>query len=182
MRVARSTRTSRGNVKASRPGTVGLGVCLAALLLLGQPALGGETALAAKTDKLAISAAKGDLLDPRPDTTETIDAARPAAASAPFSARGPVARKMIDVALRDGGLWLNSFATRTMPLDAPACAALSNEIVSSLPVGAVERLADEHLMRQTRVCALNGSLLLTCYGGTATVSLRPLKHRDGCGG
>ena len=47
-------------------------------------------------------------------------------------------------------------------------------------VGAVERLADEDLMRQTRVCGLNGSLLVTCYGGSATVSLRPSQIGDGC--
>jgi hypothetical protein len=94
--------------------------------------------------------------------------------------RGTAARKLIDVAVRDDGVWLNSFATRAMPLDAPACAELSEEIVSRLPVSAVERLADEDLMRQTRVCGVNGSLLVTCYGGSATVSLRPSQHGDGC--
>ncbi len=94
--------------------------------------------------------------------------------------RGIAARKLVDVAVRDDGIWLNSFATRSMPLEAPACAELSEEIVSRLPVSAVERLAEEDLIRQTRVCGVNGSLLVTCYGGSATVSLRPSQHGDGC--
>jgi hypothetical protein len=87
------------------------------------------------------------------------------------------------VAVRDDGIWLNSFATRSMPLDALACAVLSDEIVSQLdlPTSAVQRLAEEELMRQIRVCAVNGSLLLTCYGGAATVSLRRAQLGDGCG-
>ncbi|HUE47423.1 MAG TPA: hypothetical protein VMO81_14340 [Aestuariivirgaceae bacterium] len=157
--------------------------CLAALLLVGHPAIAGETS--AKGDRLVVSPVKGDLLDMKPasavpaslSTATTATTAKPRPV-VPF--RGTAARKLIDVAVRDDGVWLNSFATRAMPLDGPACADLSEDIVSRLPVSAVERLADEDLMHQTRVCGVNGSLLVTCYGGSATVSLRPSQHGDGC--
>jgi hypothetical protein len=160
----------------------GLSACVAALLLVGQPAFAGGAS--AKADRLVVSPSKGDLFDAKP---ASVDSARPstvstsaAAAKPAFAGRGTAARRLIDVAVRDDGVWLNSFATRSMPLDAPACAELSEEIVSRLPVSAVERLADEDLMRQTRVCGVNGSLLVTCYGGSATVSLRPSAMGDGC--
>ena len=167
-------------MEATRPmqqAAQGLGACLAALWLVGQP-VAAETALAAKSDRLVLQPTKSDLLDRRPGRAEP---AGPAALDdSAFASRGSAARKLIDVAVRDGEIWINSFATRSMPLDAPACAELSEEIVSRLPVSAVERLADEDLMRQTRVCGLNGSLLVTCYGGSATVSLRPTRIGDGC--
>lgn len=161
--------------------------CVAALMLVGHPTNAGENP--AKGDRLVIAAGKGDLLDPNLanadpasfSTATTATAGSAAAKARPiFRTRGTAAPKLVDVAVRDDGVWLNSFATRSMPLDAPSCAELSEEIVSSLPVSAVERLADEDLMRQTRVCGVNGSLLVTCYGGSATVSLRPLQHGDGC--
>ena len=161
----------------------GFGICLAALLLVGHPANAG--AQSAKGDRLVVAPGKGDLLDAKPAGADPADLST--ATTAPVAKAGPVvlsrgtaARKLIDVAVRDDGVWLNSFATRSMPLDAPACAELSDEIVSRLPVSAVERLADEELMRQTRVCGVNGSLLVTCYGGSATVSLRPSERGDGC--
>lgn len=187
MRVRRQIR------RANRAVSAGLGaLCLAALLLAGHPASAGETS--AKGDRLVVATGKGDLLDPKPasavpasaipaslSTATTAAAAGAAAKPGPVVlSRGTAARKLIDVAVRDDGIWLNSFATRSMPLDAPACAELSEEIVSPLPVSAVERLAEEDLMRQTRVCGVNGSLLVTCYGGSATVSLRPSERGDGC--
>jgi hypothetical protein len=171
-------------MRATRPirqTAFSLSAAFAALWLASQPVPAAELLHAAKSDRQAVAAAKSDLLNLRPDPAETRAAAMPAPA---FGARGTVARKLIDVAVRDDGVWLNSFATRSMPLDAPACAELSDEIVShlALPAGAVERLADEDLLRQTRVCAVNGSLLVTCYAGAATVSLRPPHMGDGCGG
>lgn len=159
-------------------------LCLC-ILIGGHPALADQVtgrAGTAKSDKLVVMPPKGDLLN-RGQTLA--DPGRAAAAimtgSGPASApRGAPARNMVDVALRDGGLWLNAFQTRSMPLAAPACAALGDDIVAHLPAGTVERLAEEELMRQTRVCAVNGSLLVTCYGGAATVSLRPARHGDGC--
>ena len=160
-----------------------LSTCLAALLLVGLPAIAGEPA--AKSDRLVASPAKGDLLGPEqalaePARLSTATTAAAAKVGPVVLSRGTAARRLVDVAVRDDGIWLNSFATRSMPLDAPACAELSEEIVSRLPVSAIERLADEDLMRQTRVCGLNGSLLVTCYGGSATVSLRPTQIGDGC--
>ena len=171
-------------MQATRPlreTALGLSAAFAALWLVSQPAPAAEPLDAAKSDRQAVAAAKSDLLNLRPDRAEPRAAATPAP---PLGARGTVARKLIDVAVRDDGVWLNSFATRSMPLDAPACAELSDEIVSrlTLPAGAVERLAEEDLMRQTRVCAVNGSLLVTCYAGAATVSLHPPHMGDGCGG
>jgi hypothetical protein len=161
----------------------GFGTCVAALLLAGHPASAGEPS--AKGDRLVVSPGKGDLLDLKPAGADPAGrATAPTAAAAKpgpvVLSRGTAARRLIDVAVRDDGVWLNSFATRSMPLDALACADLSEKIVSRLPVGAVERLADEDLMRQTRVCGVNGSLLVTCYGGSATVSLRPSQRGDGC--
>ena len=158
-----------------------LSTCFAALWLAGQPALAAEAARpvhAAKSDRLAVKPDKGDLLNRRPDRAER------AAEEPDVTPRGTAAGRLVDVAVRDDGIWINSFATRSMPLDGPGCAALGNDIVArlDLPAGSVERLAAEDLMRQTRVCALNGSLLVTCYGGSATVSLRSPHHGDGCGG
>ena len=166
------------------------GVLSAGLLLAVSPALAEEPPVhprAAKANKLAFAPGKGDLWN-RASEDSTVDATesgRPATKPRPaFIVRGSPARKLVDVAVREDGLWLNSFATRSMPLDALSCAVLSDEIVEGLALsaGAVHRLAQEELMRQTRVCAINGSLLLTCYGGDATVSLRPAQHGDGCGG
>ena len=156
----------------------GLSACLAALWLISQPAPASETQ-AAKADKLVVTTAKGDLMTPKPDRPQ------PAAASQKdFALGGAAARRLVDVAVRADGMWLNSFATRSMPLEALDCAVLSDEIVSNLglPGGAVERLAEEELMRQVRICGVNGSLLVTCYGGAATVSLRRPQPADGCGG
>jgi hypothetical protein len=172
-------------VRAARPkGAVrGLVSGFAALWLVCQPVLADAAREpAAKSDKLVVTPSKGDLLNRKPDRAKPgHPAAKP---TPPLAPRGTRARELIDVAVRGDGLWLNSFATRTMPLDALACAELSNAIVSrlALPTEAVQRLAEEDLMRQTRVCAVNGSLLVTCYGGAATVSLRPSQHGDGCGG
>ena len=158
---------------------------LAGLCLHAQPAPASEApelAPSAKSDKLAVMPAKGDLLYPKPEPAAP---ARPVVAARPaVPIRGALATRLIDVAVRDDGLWLNSFATKSMPLDADACAEIGEQIVSglALPASAVERLAEEELMRQTRVCGVNGSMLITCYGGDATVSLRPPRHGDGCGG
>ena len=183
MRSRRQIRRADRGLSASLAAS-----CLAALLLAGHPAIAGEQS--AKGDRLVVTPGKGDLLDPKPASADTAShsTATPATATTAAAAkaepvvlsRGTAARRLIDVAVRDDGVWLNSFATRSMPLDAPVCAALSEEIVSRFPVSAVERLADEDLMRQTRVCGINGSLLVTCYGGSATVSLRPSHDDDGC--
>lgn len=174
-------------MRVTRPikGTVWALSALAGLCLVERPALASEapgSAPSAKSDKLSVTPLKGDLLNRKPDRARP---ERPAVAIKPaFTSRGSVAARLIDVAVRDDGIWLNSFATRSMPLEALACAEIGEEIVSSLalPVGAVQRLAEEELMRQTRVCAVNGSLLITCYGGGATVSLRRPQRGDGCGG
>ena len=169
-------------MEATRPmqrAAQGLGACFAALWLVSQP-VAAETAHAAKTDRLVLQPTKSDLLDHRPGRAEP---AGPAVLDdSAFASRGSAARKLIDVAVRDGEIWINSFATRSMPLDALDCAVLSDEIVERLPLpaSAVQRLAEEELMRQTRVCAANGNLLVTCYGGAATVSLRRPQHGDGC--
>ena len=154
-----------------------MSACLAAVLLVGHPASAGETS--AKGDRLVVSPGKGDLLNLKPANAVPASLATVKPGPVVLS-RGTAAPKLIDVAVRDDGVWLNSFATRSMPLDAPACADLGEDIVSRLPVSVVERLAEEDLMRQTRVCGLNGSLLVTCYGGSATVSLRPSQPGDGC--
>jgi len=156
------------------------GFCLLALPGFASEAPG--LAPASKSDKLAVMSAKGDLLYPKPEPAAPqppVKAAMPA-----IPVRGALATKLIDVAVRDDGLWLNSFVTRSMPLDADACAEIGEAIVAgfALPASAVERLAEEELMRQTRVCGVNGSMLITCYGGDATVSLRRPQHGDGCGG
>lgn len=175
----------------------GLATCLAALWLVHQAAAGEaiEAVAAAKSDKLAVAPAKADLLnrEPEPGGPDAAGAGRPEtvpqpitapAAEPAFMAGGTAARRLVDVALRDDGLWLNSFETRSMPLEALECAVLSDEIIErlSLPGGAVHHLAREELMRQTRLCAVNGSVLLTCYGGSATISLRRPGRGDGCGG
>lgn len=92
--------------------------------------------------------------------------------------------RLIDVAVSDGQVRLNSYRTTTMPLDDAACAELGDDLVDrfGLSPGAVQRLADTDLMRQTRFCAANGSVLITCYNATATVSLRQPSPNDGCGG
>ena len=154
-----------------------LSACVAVLLLVGHPAIAGGTS--AKGDRLVMSSGKGDLLNMKPARADPAGLSTGKPGPVVLS-RGIAAPRLVDVAVRDDGVWLNSFATRAMPLDAPACAALSEDIVSRLPVSAVERLAEEDLMRQTRVCGVNGSLLVTCYGGSATVSLRPSQPGDGC--
>lgn len=168
-------------MQASRPiGAAAWGLSgLAGLLLLAQPPLASEAP--GKSDRLGVMP-KADLLYPKPEPPAPKPPVR--AAAPPIPIRGALATRLVDVAVREDGLWLNSFATKSMPLDADACTEIGEAIVASLalPASAVERLAEEELMRQTRVCGVNGSMLITCYGGDATVSLRPPRHGDGCGG
>ena len=49
-----------------------------------------------------------------------------------------------------------------------------------LPRRAIDTLADNLLIVQKRICAKNGSVVVTCYLNEATISLRRAKPDDGC--
>lgn len=102
----------------------------------------------------------------------------------PAVLRGRVARRLVDIELDQGRVLLNSYGTRTMPFDSSECAGLGWQIVAqlSVPADAVHSLASDDLMHQMRVCAANGSILITCYNDTATISVREPRPKDGCGG
>jgi hypothetical protein len=91
-------------------------------------------------------------------------------------------RRLIDVAVKDDVVTLNSFGTSSMPLDGLACAQMAEDVVwdHSFPDPAVHILANDDLMHQVRICAANGHILITCYQNTATISLRRPTPRDGC--
>jgi hypothetical protein len=105
-----------------------------------------------------------------------------------IAARPPESRasgsRMVDLSVQDGAVLLNSFGTKSMPLDDLACAEMAEDIVwhQSLPNEAVHLLANNELMHQVRICAANGHVLITCYQNTATVSLRRPAPRNGCEG
>ncbi len=49
-----------------------------------------------------------------------------------------------------------------------------------LPRGTIETLADNMVIVQKRICASNGSIMVTCYQNETTLSMRRSRPNDGC--
>lgn len=78
---------------------------------------------------------------------------------------------------------LTDFRTRTMPMNYGACKSIKNSFSEDfeIPPEQVTLLGDTGDFSQTRICTANGSLIITCSGGTATFSPRKKSAADGCG-
>lgn len=89
----------------------------------------------------------------------------------------------IDIALKKGKLVLNRFHTLKFDMAHNECRTFPSLITSDykLPSGAIDTLADNLTIIQKRICATNGSIMVTCYQNLATVSLRRARPDDGCG-
>jgi hypothetical protein len=91
-------------------------------------------------------------------------------------------RQKVDVAVRNGKLRLNNFRTLQMQMALRECRSFAGIFVADydLPQGSIETLADNMVIVQKRICATNGSVVVTCYQNEATISMRRARPDDGC--
>ena len=129
-----------------------------------------------------------DLLVPSdPHVEETPDVAdekpRPKATKRTRkSAKPSGTRRAISISKRKGKLVLNRFHTLKLNMEHDACRKFPTEFLADykLPNNAVETLADNMIIIQRRICASNGSIMVTCYHNEATLSMRQARPDDGC--
>lgn len=190
------TRRETGLAPACSKASLSAAILVAACWVSG-PAVagGGQPARVAQVDGAAtghtVIPKRGGLVETPQSASGTLAKADRQGASegrdrtaGAAAGRGHMARRLVDIQLDGDRVLLNSFGTRTMPFDDTQCAGLGWQIVAqlSVPADAIHPLASDDLMHQMRVCAANGSVLITCYNGTATISLREPRPKDGCGG
>ncbi len=91
-------------------------------------------------------------------------------------------RRPIDIAFKGGKLVINRFHTVKLDLPHKDCREFPAVITTDykLKPGALETLADNMMIVQKRLCASNGSIMVTCYQNRATISLRKARPDDGC--
>lgn len=96
----------------------------------------------------------------------------------PIKVRG----RPIDIALRKGRLFLNRFHTFAVQMPHGECRKFPEFITAdyNLPRRAIDTLSDNMMIIQKRICAANGSVVVTCYLNEATISLRRARPDDGC--
>ena len=158
--------------------------------------------LTPKTDRWRPS--KGDRSDRIPRTTPrqslSIQPALPRNAAPsdvspliPTQATNPVPRtspptsdqnKKIGIAMRQGQLMLTRFHTMRLEMPHRKCRKFPEFMITGfgLPKRTIHTMADNMLIVQKRLCAGNGSVVVTCYQNEATISLRQAKPGDGCRG
>jgi len=81
-----------------------------------------------------------------------------------------------------GELTINSFDTMSFPVDSASCRQLGESILKDVkaPRTALRVLAENRLISVLRICANNGSVVLSCRNGMVTISPRRLRPDDGC--
>ena len=81
-----------------------------------------------------------------------------------------------------GELMINSFDTMAFPANSNSCRQLGESILQDVkaPRTALQVLAESRLISVLRICANNGSVVLSCRNGNATISPRRLRPDDGC--
>ena len=91
-------------------------------------------------------------------------------------------RRPIDIAFMGGNLVINRFHTMKFDLPHQDCREFPAVITTDykLKPGTLETLADNMMIVQKRLCASNGSIMVTCYQNRATISLRKARPDDGC--
>lgn len=122
-----------------------------------------------------------DLLIPSdPHVATGQDKPEPAVRKTPSKPAG--ARRAINIAYKNGKLRINRFHTVKFDLPHRECRKFPRIIMTDykLPRKALYTLADNLAIIQKRLCAANGSIMVTCYQGQATVSMRRSRPDDGC--
>lgn len=81
-----------------------------------------------------------------------------------------------------GQLRITGFATQRAGGGRKACRDQHDTIVRAFEVpGALAKvMADQPVMFQSRICAANGEIIITCHGSTALVSPRQLRPGSAC--
>ena len=99
-----------------------------------------------------------------------------------FMAPPAGSRRAINIAYKNGKLRINRFHTVKFDLPHRECRRFPRIIMTDykLPREALYTLADNLAIIQKRLCASNGSIMVTCYQGQATVSMRRSRPDDGC--
>ena len=109
----------------------------------------------------------------------------PAQATNPLPRTNPPTtnrNKKIGIAMRQGRLVLTRYHTMRLDMPHKECRKFPEFMISGygLPKRMVHTLADNMMIVQKRLCARNGSVVVTCYQNKATISLRQAKPDDGC--
>jgi hypothetical protein len=81
-----------------------------------------------------------------------------------------------------GSLRITGFDTLREPIGRKACRARHDEIVQAFDVdqSRARVLADQPVMFQSRICAANGEILITCQGSDAVISPRRARPDSAC--
>jgi hypothetical protein len=84
---------------------------------------------------------------------------------------------LVPVPSGNGTVKIVSFAARKSHDNRKACRANHRAIVDAFGIEDARIMADRPMLFQSRICAANGEIVITCFGTTATVS--PRKNRPG---
>lgn len=81
-----------------------------------------------------------------------------------------------------GSLRITGFDTLREPIGRKACRARHDEIVQAFDVdqSRARVLADQPVMFQSRICAANGEIVITCQGSDAVISPRRARPDSAC--
>ena len=81
-----------------------------------------------------------------------------------------------------GSLRITGFDTLREPIGRKACRARHDEIVQAFDVDQSRSrvLADQPVMFQSRICAANGEIVITCQGSDAVISPRRARPDSAC--
>ena len=120
--------------------------------------------------------------DPHVDEKEQESVQKPRKTKRKTARKPANRRRPIDIALKNGKLVLNRFHTLKLDMVHNECREFPNILIADykLPPKTIERLADNLTIVQKRICATNGSIMVTCYQSQATISLRRARPDDGC--
>jgi hypothetical protein len=78
---------------------------------------------------------------------------------------------------------IGNFQTRSFPGESETCSEIGETMAkdASGSTGALQTLADTSAITVLRICAANGSVILTCRAGQVTISPRQARPDDKCG-
>ena len=81
-----------------------------------------------------------------------------------------------------GSMEITDFKTRKLNMSRSACRARHGQIAAAfgLSGSAARIMADKAVLFQSRLCAENGEVVITCFGGSATVSPRQARSGSQC--
>ena len=91
-------------------------------------------------------------------------------------------RPMLTLDNVTGEFVIGNFSSKSFAGGPRSCDQLGAQMVSDIggPDGMLSTVADTELISVNRICAQNGSILLSCRNGNVTVSPRRARPDDGC--